>query len=250
MVNAHRTIRQFTDQPLTATQIHDLIAAAQHTATSHYLQSFSIIHITDRELRGQIAAISKQAYVDANGELFIVIADQHRAASLPEPADFVAVGADAPNQALGSTDKFIQATSDGLLATQNLVATAEAAGLGTVILGSILNDPLRLIALLHLPTLTFPLCGVIVGHPDQTPQFKPRMPQSLMAFENTYQPPVDWQDSLAAYDEQVHHYYATRDTNRREESFRHLLANGAKMTPAKRGELYRALRQQGFLTEA
>ncbi len=246
----HRTIRRFTDQPLSASQIHDLIEAAQHTATSHYLQSFSLIHVTDRELRDQIATISKQAYVDAKGELFIFVADQYRAAHLPQAADFAAVGAEAVTQALGSTDKFLQAASDGLLATQNLVTTAEAAGLGTVILGSILNDPLRLIALLHLPPLTFPLCGVIVGYPDQAPQLKPRLPQALMAFENGYALPAAWQTSLAVYDKQVERYYATRATNRRVESFRHLLANGAKATPAKRSELYRALRSQGFLTEA
>lgn len=232
----HRTIRKFTTHKLDPQCLKQLLTAAQHTATSHYLQSFSIIHITDATLRTQIAAISHQDYVDGNGELLIFLADQHR-------ADLCA---DHPNQ-LHSADKFIQAASDTLLAAQNLVNAAEAQGLGTVILGSILNDPKQLITLLQLPELTFPICGVIVGYPDQAPQFKPRMPQSLMTFENGYHLPEDWTNQLAEYDQVIHHYYATRATNRRDETFSHLLANGAAHTPQKRSEILDALHQQGFL---
>lgn len=231
----HRTIRKFTTHPVDPQCLTRLITVAQHTATSHFLQSFSVIQVTDRQLRTQIAAISQQAYVDGNGELLIFVADQHR-------ADLCA---DHPNQ-LGSTDKFIQAASDTLLAAQNLVNAAESEGLGTVILGSILNDPKQLITLLKLPKLTFPICGVIVGYPDQAPQFKPRMPQALMRFDNGYHLPDDWQAQLADYDQVIAHYYRTRDTNRREETFTHLLANGAAHTPQKRAELLAALHQQGF----
>lgn len=233
----HRTIRKFSSHRLDPTCLTRLITVAQHTATSHFLQSFSIIHITDPNVRAQIAVISKQAYINGNGELLIFVADQYRAS----------LCADTPNT-LGSADKFIQATSDTLLAAQNLVNAAEAQGLGTVILGSILNDPMQLIALLHLPKFTFPICGVIVGYPDQVPQFKPRLPQALMNFENSYVLPDDWQTQLADYDQVIARYYATRDTNRREETFSHLLANGAAQTPAKRGELLHALHAQGFLT--
>nr|WP_243680716.1 nitroreductase family protein [Lacticaseibacillus manihotivorans] len=93
----HRTIRKFSPQPVDPQCLTRLITVAQHTATSHFLQSFSIIHITDPALRSQIAAISHQTYVDGNGELLIFVADQHR-------ADLCA---DHPNQ-LGSTDKFIK----------------------------------------------------------------------------------------------------------------------------------------------
>lgn len=231
----HRTIRKFSRQQVDPQCLNRLITVAQHTATSHFLQSFSIIHITDSALRSQIAAISHQTYVDGNGELLIFVADQYR-------ADLCA---DHPNQ-LSSTDKFIQAASDTLLAAENLVDAAENQGLGTVILGSILNDPKQLISLLHLPNLTFPICGVIVGYPDQKPNFKPRMPQSLMSFDNTYHLPDDWKTQLTDYDHVIQHYYATRDTNQREETFSHLLANGAAHTPKKRSELLDALHQQGF----
>nr|WP_252904037.1 nitroreductase family protein [Secundilactobacillus oryzae] len=93
----HRTIRKFSTQQVDPQCLNRLITVAQHTATSHFLQSFSIIHITDSALRSQIAAISHQTYVDGNGELLIFVADQYR-------ADLCA---DHPNQ-LSSTDKFIK----------------------------------------------------------------------------------------------------------------------------------------------
>ena len=39
---------------------------------------------------------------------------------------------------------------------------------------------------LELPKLTFPVLGLLVGHPDQEPGQKPRMPLSVMTAENTY----------------------------------------------------------------
>ncbi|MCI1986415.1 MAG: nitroreductase family protein [Lactobacillus sp.] len=235
----HKTIRHFTDRQVPDMVMARLITVAQHTATSHYLQSFSVISITDQHLREQIAQISGQTYVAGNGHLLLFVIDQHRAAML----------ATAPDMAeLGSADKFLQGASDALLAAQNTVNAAENIGLGTVLLGSVLNDAKRLIALLHLPTLTFPIIGLIVGYPDQETQAKPRMPQRCLYFENGYTLPQTFQADMQAYDGVVRDYYATRGTNRREETFSHLLTRSATTSPAKRRELLTTLHAQGFLT--
>lgn len=234
----HRTVRQFTTEPIPATTIQELITVAQHTATSHFLQSFSVLSITDPKIRQQIAAISRQKYVDGNGHLFIFVIDLHRAAAI--------TGLNAENSFLGSTDKFFQGASDTALAVQNVVNAAESLGLGTVILGSILNDPLRLTKLLQLPSLTFPMLGLIVGHPDQATQPKPRLPQALVHFENTYQLPADSATLIAQYDTTIKNYYAQRDRNPREETFTSLLTKAAHEIPAHRADLNAALQQQGF----
>lgn len=74
----HRSIRAFKDQTLTTEQLTTLYEAARHTSTSNFFQQFSIIHLTDPELRRQIRSISTQPYVGANGDLFIFIADLYR----------------------------------------------------------------------------------------------------------------------------------------------------------------------------
>ena len=56
---------------------------------------------------------------------------------------------------------------------QNLVTAAESVVLGTVYLGSILNDSEKICELLKLPELTFPVIGLGIGYPNQNPQLKP-----------------------------------------------------------------------------
>ena len=54
----HLTIRAFKDQSLTADQLQPLYAAASHTSTSMFMQQFSILHLTDPQLR---QAVREQA---------------------------------------------------------------------------------------------------------------------------------------------------------------------------------------------
>ena len=74
----HHSIRQFKPQHLSNATIRTLLDVAQHTASSMYLQLFSVIHIINPEIRAQIAKISTQTYLNGNGELFIFIADLNR----------------------------------------------------------------------------------------------------------------------------------------------------------------------------
>ena len=60
---AHRTIRAYKDQPLTEEEVTTLMEVARHTATSSFLQSCTILHITDPKVREAIGAASGQPYV-------------------------------------------------------------------------------------------------------------------------------------------------------------------------------------------
>lgn len=52
----HRSIRHFTDEPVTDAQREAIIAAARSTSSSSFLQCSSIIRITDRALREAFSA--------------------------------------------------------------------------------------------------------------------------------------------------------------------------------------------------
>ncbi|ANK59451.1 NADPH-dependent oxidoreductase [Loigolactobacillus backii] len=238
----HRTIRAFKQQPVTAELISELVAVAQHTATSNFQQAFSVISVTDPDKKKQIAAVSNQKYVADNGHLFIFVADQHRNQQ---------IGAEMGKTAnhLGDTDHFLAAWSDASLAVQNTVVAAESLGLGAVILGSILNDAQKIIDILQLPQLTFPVLGLAIGWPDQKPQLKPRLPERFVHFENTYQLPTPVKPDLVDYDAKVHEYYDLRDANRRVDTFTNQVQKRLMLRPAKRAELLPVLRRQGFLLE-
>ena len=54
----HRTIRAFKDQPLTKEEVDLLVEVAQRTSRSMYFQAYSIISVTDPELKKALAAVS------------------------------------------------------------------------------------------------------------------------------------------------------------------------------------------------
>ena len=165
---AHRTIRAYKDQPLTEEEVTTLMEVARHTATSSFLQSCTVLHITDPQVREAIGAASGQPYVGGTkGDLFIFVADLYRNSRIRAEQG-------VSSEALGSINLFLTALEDALLAAQNVVVAAESMGLGTVYLGSILADPRSVVKALELPELTFPIVGLLVGHPDQEPGQKPQ----------------------------------------------------------------------------
>lgn len=219
---AHRTIRAYRDQPLTEAEITTLMDVARHTATSSYLQACTVLHITDPTIRETIGAVSGQPYVGGTkGDLFIFLVD------------------------LSSMNLFLTGAEDALLAAQNVVVAAESMGLGTVYLGSILADPRSVVQALKLPELTFPIVGLLVGHPDQEPGQKPRLPLSVMTATNTYPRVESYTEALADYDREVSEYYDLRSGSRLE-SFTHLVGTSIGVGGAHVSPIAQVLHEQGL----
>ena len=243
---AHRTIRAYKDQPLTEEEVTTLMDVARHTATSSFLQSCTVLHITDPQVRETIGAASGQPYVGGTkGDLFIFVADLYRNSRIRAEQG-------VSSEALGSINLFLTALEDALLAAQNVVVAAqnvvvaaESMGLGTVYLGSILADPRAIVKALELPELTFPIVGLLVGHPDQEPGQKPRMPLSVMTAKNTYPRVESYSETLADYDREVTEYYDLRSGSRLE-SFTHLVATNIGVGGAHVSPIMGVLHEQGL----
>ncbi|KRL93991.1 NADPH-dependent oxidoreductase [Limosilactobacillus equigenerosi] len=235
----HRSIRAFKDQALTPEQLNTLYDVARHTSTSMFLQQMTILHLTDPVKRAAVREIGGQPYIGANGDLLIFVADLHRNQLIRHRA-----GND--DGRLHTLDVFLQAYEDATLAVQNVLTATESMGLGGVILGSINDDPKALIKALNLPPMTFPVLGLQIGVPDQSPQLKPRLPKEWMAFENDYPTDLDW-DVMASYDQVVNTYYDLRNANQRIDTFTDQI-NGAKIAtqPLLRDEIIEVLHAQGL----
>ena len=224
---AHRTIRAYKDQPLTNAEVETLMDVARHTATSSFLQSCTVLHITDPQVREAIGAASGQPYVGGTkGDLFIFVADLYRNSRIRAEQGI-------SSEALGSMNLFLTAVEDALLAAQNVVVAAESMGLGTVVKA------------LELPELTFPVLGLLVGHPDQEPGQKPRMPLSVVTAKNTYPRVESYTETLADYDREVTEYYDLRSGSRLE-SFTHLVATNIGVGGAHVSPIMEVLNEQGL----
>lgn len=236
---AHRTIRAYKEQPLTEAEIETLMEVARHTATASYLQGYTVLHITDPQVREKIYAASGQPYVGGTkGDMFIFIVDLYRNSRIRAEQG-------VSSEALSSMNLFLTGAEDALLAAQNVVVAAESMGLGTVYLGSILADPRLVVDALELPELTFPILGLLVGHSDQEPGQKPRLPLSILTAENTYPRVESYTEALADYDREVTEYYDLRSGSRLE-SFTHLVANGIGVGGAHVSPIMQVLNDQGL----
>lgn len=236
----HRSIRAFKEQELTKEEVELLVDVARHTATSKFMQVYSIISITDPTLKAAFAAISKQTYVEKNGHLFLFVVDYHRNVQLTKAQD-------RPAKLQGTADYFIAGLTDATIAAQNMVVAAESLGMGTVFLGSLHNDAQQIIDLLGLPEYTFPAVGLAVGWPNQEPQLKPRLPKEIIHMENHYQVLENPLKEIEAYDEEITSYYDTRDLNHRVDRFSKQVADKMETLPPKRLALLEVIQQQGFL---
>ena len=238
----HRSIRQFKPLALTQEEVDLLVDVARHTATSNFRQSYSIISITDETLKEEIAEIANQPYIPNAGHLFVFVVDQRRNTLIAE-----AKGAEALVQ--GSPERFISAFSDAMIAAQNVVVAAESLGMGTVYLGSILNDNAKLSELLKLPKYVYPAVGLAVGWPDQEPQLKPRLPRHVIHMENYYQDLENPLEELKDYDAEVHEYYDLRDLNNRVDEFTTQIAKTMNKFVANRANTLKDLQKQGFFID-
>ncbi|NLN41564.1 MAG: NADPH-dependent oxidoreductase [Clostridiales bacterium] len=236
---SHRTIREFKDQKIPHEVFEQLIEVARRTATSTGMQASSIIRVTDPEMKKKIAEICNQEYVARVAALLIFIVDQYRNNQIAKEKNCYV-------ETAGDMDRFFAAFTDACLMAQNLVTAAESMGLGTVYLGSILNDSEKICQLLKLPELTFPVIGLGLGYPNQNPQLKPRMEMRLRVFENSYKDFDSYLDEIKEYDKEMRTYYDLREPGKRVDSFSNQVVSRFNQRIPKRQEILNVIRKQGF----
>lgn len=239
----HRTIREFTDQKIDDKTIEKLLDVANHSASSNGMQMFSIVRITDQNIKDQLADNGNQEYMRRAPELWIFVADLYRNYSIAKENG-------VENDEMISFDKFIQAFTDAIIGAQNVVTACESLGLGTNYFGNIHNDTQRIIDLLNLPKLTYPAVGLGFGYPNQNPQLKPRMPIELKTFENSYKVFNNYNEKIKAYDKEMTTYYDLRDANRRSDSFSLQIPKKQGSLIKNRDKMFETLEKQGFIVKS
>lgn len=236
---SHRTIRAFKDEKISKEIFDQLIEVARRTATSTGMQASSIIRVIDPEIKKKIAEVCNQQYVATAPELLIFLVDQYRNGQIAKEKN-------GYEDSIRGMDHFFSSFTDACITAQNVVNAAEALGLGTVYLGSILNDAEKICEILKLPELTFPVVGLGIGYPNQDPQLKPRMDMKYRVFENEYKIFDNYLDELKDYDEEMTTYYDLRDANRRVDSFTNQVVTRLKNSLPKRQEILKIIRDKGF----
>jgi len=211
LLNAHRSIRKFTAEPVDQTTVNTLVKAGQAAATSSFIQACTVIQVSQGERRDALAAMAgNQQYVSAAPVFLVFCADMKRHQLACDMHD-------AEMQS-GFTEQFLTASLDCALFAQNVMVAAESLGLGGVYIGGLRNQIEAVADLLELPELVYPVFGLCLGHPDQNPEVKPRLPLDVVLKQERYDDSQD-AEHIAAYDEDVREYYRTRTGGNKEMSW-------------------------------
>lgn len=239
LLKQHRSIRRYTNQPISEELLHSLIEAGQMASTSSFIQAVSVVRITGDQARADFAELSgNQPYIESASEFLVFCADLSRNQMRAE-----AVADEELDYAWA--EQFISATVDVGLFAQNVVIAAESEGLGCCYIGGIRNDPDRVTQLLSLPKLVYPVFGLCVGFPDQNPDPKPRMPVEAMLHQGRYHKAREHQSVLDDYDTFVKQYYTQRTKGKLETTWSELMARQA--ISQKRPFMKKYIKKQGFM---
>jgi nitroreductase len=230
LLKAHRSIRKFAAEPVPDAVIEEIVRCGQAAATSSNIQTTTVILVRDGAARARLAELSGgQSYVAEAGAFLVFCADLNRAklACAMQGVPFDG----------GMTERFLSATVDVALAAQNCAVAAESLGLGICYIGGVRNNPQAVSELLELPGLVYPVFGMCLGKPAQTPEVKPRLPLSVVLKRERYADPGSL-DGIKQYDRELRAYYQTRSGGRKDSSWsEEVMAWAARPRPHMRGFL-------------
>lgn len=212
----HYSVRSFENTPLTEEQQLILLRSAQAASTSSYSQAYSIIGVSDADLRAQLSLLcGQQAHITTTGQFYIFVADLSKHHEIAESYQVNA-------ESLETTEKMLVSIIDAALAAQNMAIAAESMGLGICYIGGIRNHLDKVCELLQIPEYAMPMFGLTIGIPTAKSEPKPRLPMHLVYHENTYQrKPITM---FAAYDAKIQSYYEQRTQGARIEGWTEQMA--------------------------
>jgi len=233
----HRSIRKFTDEKIETKILEHIILAGQSAASSSFIQAYSLIRVTNKTVREQIAkAAGGQPWIINAPEFMVYCADLKR-------IELACIN-QGQGELEGHTEHFLAASVDVALMAQNVLLAAESINLGGVFIGGLRNDPQLVSNLLGLPDQVYPVFGMCLGHPAIDPEVKPRFPVASVLHQETYQTD-QLEADVAAYDEQMKNYYGSRVSNNRISDWSSQTAQAIQMK--KREHMMPFLQKRGLM---
>ena len=178
----HRTIREFTGEPMPPDDLRALMAAAQRAPSGGTAQLGTFIRVTDPALRRRIAELAaNQEQIVTASEFFVACVDGDRERRLIEYRG--GRFAHAPWFVL------FYGLVDVTLMANNMATAAEAMGYGVCYIGAVQNNLDTVARILELPRGVLPVFGLCIGVPaGPPPPKKPRIPPEAAFMENRYRP--------------------------------------------------------------
>lgn len=207
LLRSHASVRKYTGEPISKEVVVDLIETAQMAASSHFVQAYSVIWVTDEDKKKKLGELSNNEFqFGTAGASFLFCVDFKRLHVAGQKNGVEIIADSAENVLVG--------VADVALFAQNFVIAAEDQGYGICYIGGARNNPKEISDLFGLPEYVFPLFAMTIGVPTKRNETKPRLPVQAVLHENNYN--VEQYDTLLdEYDATMEAYYASRGSNRK-----------------------------------
>lgn len=236
LIQTHQSIRKYKQEEVSEEIVQDLIESARWAPSSHHVQAYTVIRVTDVEKRKALKEITGgQKWVEEAPLFLVFVADWHKHKVNNEKWD--------ASFEMEETENVIVGAVDVALAAQNALLTARSYGLGGVMIGGIRNDLHEVANILDLPKHTFPVMGICLGYPDQDPGQKPRFPKEVVLHEDRY----DGEritEGLEPYEQETSAYYERRTKGKRTAGWGENMAE--YLNKPRRQQVTTFLKDQGF----
>lgn len=196
----HRSIRNYTSEPVSDEMLNAIIQSAHCAPTSMNAQEISLVVVRDAATKTKIAELAGGQPWIAQAPVFIsIVMDFHKTALGLEKAGL--------KQLIHtSMEGFGVAAVDAGIALGTMITAAESLGLGIVPIGGIRRNPQEIIDLLCLPPLTFPMVGMCIGHIAKDVVPKPRMDIKAFRHDERYDA-SGYAAAIEAYDTTIVEYW-------------------------------------------
>lgn len=178
-IRRHASVRRYKPDPVPADLVETIVAAGQRSSTSSNLQTFSVVAVTSSEKRDRLAELCANQKFILQAPVFLAwCADLSRLDRISRLRGY--------QQVTDYVESFLVAAVDAAIAMQTAALAAESLGLGMCYIGAIRNHPERVIELLALPRLVFPISGMTLGWPAVEPFIRPRLPLDAVLHWEAY----------------------------------------------------------------
>ena len=192
---SRRSIRKFTNKPISKELLSLILAAAQSAPSKSNLQQYSILVIQDQNIKNEISnLIGNTKWALTAPMFFLYLADIRRNIKITNDRGY--------EHKNNNVDTFMNGVIDAALSMQSTICASESLGLGICPISMIRNIIEEVKVICKLPKGVFPIAALAMGWPDQKSNVSIRLSQDIVIHFDKYDE-KDLIQKINKYDERV-----------------------------------------------
>lgn len=182
LMMSRKSIREFEQRPVPQEVKDAILAAAMRAPTAGNMMLYSIVDVTDQNLKDKLAVTcDHQPFIATAPMVLLFLTDYRR-----WYRKFTQAGCQPPQPRLSD---FILSMNDTVIAAHASCMAAESLGIGSCYIGDIIEQWETHKEIFSLPPYTAPVSLLVLGYPTQKQKERTqtsRFPKDMIVFENQY----------------------------------------------------------------